>query len=64
MVLQAPQANVCSGSQSLEASPGLVAQRLAVTAERARTVTADENSSVANSRLRIVKDQLWPVIRG
>jgi hypothetical protein len=24
----------------------------------------DENSGVANSRLRIVKDQLWPVIRG
>ncbi|HET9779543.1 MAG TPA: hypothetical protein VFP81_09700 [Propionibacteriaceae bacterium] len=40
---------------------GLLAQRFTITRERAWTLAADnaddENSGVANSRLRIVKDQ-------
>ena len=47
---------------------GLLAQRFAITPQRAWTVAADnvddENGGVANSKLRIVKDQPWPVIRG
>ena len=87
MVLQPPQARVCSGSESLEVSSrvaqleaeiaqlkealrqrqqigvatSLRAQRFTVTPERACTLPADEaddeNSGVANSKLRIVKDQ-------
>ena len=47
---------------------GLLAQRFAITPQRAWTVAADnvddENGGVAYSKLRIVKDQPWPVIRG
>jgi hypothetical protein len=54
--------------QQIGMATGLLAHRLAITPERAQTFTADktddENSSVVSSRLRIVKDQLWPVIRG
>ena len=82
MVLQPPQARVCSGSQSLLAScgvarleaeiaqlkealiggaTGLLAQRFAIGPERVCTLAADnaddENGAVANSRLRILKDQ-------
>jgi len=54
--------------QQIEPSIGVLAQRFAITPEWAWTVTADktedENSSVPNSRLRIVKDQLWPGHQG
>ena len=53
--------------QQIGVATGLVAQRFA-THERACVLAAhntdDENSGVANSRLRIVKDQPRPVIRG
>jgi hypothetical protein len=87
MALQPTRSRVCSGSQSLEASPrvallvaeiaqlaeaprqrqqigvatGLLARRFAISAERAWTLAADkaddEDTGVANSELRIVKDQ-------
>ena len=54
--------------QQIEPSIGVLAQRFAITPEWAWTVTADktedENSSVPNSRLRIVNDQLWPGHQG
>jgi hypothetical protein len=57
-----------SQRQQIGMATGLLAQRLAITPERPPTVAADktddENSGVANSRLRIVKDQRWPVIGG
>ena len=94
MVLQPPQARVCSGSQSLEPSSGvaqleaeipelgdslthrqqigvatgLLAQCFAITPERAWTVGADKaddkDSCLAQAKLRMVKDQAWPIIRG
>jgi hypothetical protein len=94
MVLQPPQARVCSSSQSLEPSSGLaqleaeiphrgealtqrqqvgvasglLAQCFAITPERAWTVAADkaddEDSCLAQAKLRMVKDQAWPIIRG
>jgi hypothetical protein len=87
MALQPTQSRVCSGSQSLEASPrvallvaeiaqlteaprqgqqigvatGLLAQRFAISPERAWTLAADnaddENSGVAGSKLSILKDK-------
>ena len=85
MALQPPRSRVCSGSQSLEASPrvallvaeiaqlaeaprqqigvatGLLAQRFAISPERAWTLAADnaddENSGVAASKLSILKDK-------
>ena len=86
MVLQPPQARVCLGSQSPEASSrtapleaeiaqlkealrqrqqigvatGLLAHRFAITPERGWTAAGTKltkNSGVANSKLRIVKDQ-------
>ena len=54
--------------QQIGVATGLLAQRFAITPQRAWTVAADnvddENGGVANSKLRIVKDQPWPVIRG
>ena len=66
MVLQPRRARVCSGSRSLDASPPCgdrpVAKRFAISPERAWTLAFDENSGVARSQLRIVKDQPWQVI--
>ena len=45
----------------------LLAHRFAIITERGWTAAeykADENSCAANSKLGIVKDGLWPVIRG
>jgi hypothetical protein len=94
MVLQPPQARVCSSSQSLGPSSGgaeleaaipqlgealtqrqqigvatgLLAQCFAITPERAWTVGADraddKDSCLAQAKLRMVKDQAWPIIRG
>jgi hypothetical protein len=73
MALQPSPARVCSGSQSLETNSrgarqrqqigltaDLPAQRLAITPERGWMVAVDadeENSGVAESKLRIVEDQ-------
>jgi len=58
----------CWQRQQIGVATGLLAQRFAITPQRAWTVAADnvddENGGVANSKLRIVKDQPWPVIRG
>ena len=46
---------------------GMLAHRFAIIPKRGWTAAeykADENSGAANSKLGIVKDQLWPVIRG
>jgi hypothetical protein len=94
MVLQPPQAKVCSSSQSLEPSSGvaqleaeipqlrealrqpqqigvatgLLAQCFAITPERAWTVAADkaddEDSGFSEAKLRMDKDQAWPISRG
>jgi hypothetical protein len=53
--------------QQIGLTPGLLAHRFAIIPERGRTAAEDkpdENSGAANSKLGIVKDQLWPVIRG
>jgi hypothetical protein len=53
--------------QQIGLATGLLAHRLAIIPQRGWTVVgdkADENSGAANSKLGIVKDQLWPVIRG
>ncbi len=53
--------------QQIGLATSLLAHRLAITPERGWTAAwdkADENSGAANSKLGIVKDQLWPVIRG
>jgi len=45
----------------------LLAHRFAIIPKRGRTAAeakAHETSGAANSKLGIVKDQLWPVIRG
>jgi hypothetical protein len=51
--------------QQIGLATGLLA-RFAIILERGWTVAgdkADENSCAANSKLGIVKDQLWPVTR-
>jgi len=53
--------------QQIGLATGLLAHRFAIIAERGWPVArdkADENSGAANSKLGIIKDQLWPVIRG
>jgi outer membrane murein-binding lipoprotein Lpp len=61
MILQPPQARVCSGSRSLKASSH-VAQMEAEIAQLNEALRAfaadnagDENTGVANPRLRVVK---------
>ena len=52
--------------QQIGLATGLLA-RFAIILERGWTVAGDkanENSCAANSKLGIVKDQLWPVTRG
>jgi len=46
---------------------GLLAHRFAIILKRGRTAPEDkahETSGAANSKLGIVKDRLWPVIKG
>lgn len=46
---------------------GLLAHRFVIIPERGRTAAeykADENRRAGNSKLGILKDQLWPVSRG
>jgi hypothetical protein len=43
--------------QQIAVATGLLAKRFTISPERAWTLAFDENSGVANSRLRIVKDQ-------
>jgi hypothetical protein len=53
--------------QQIGPPTGLLAHRFAIIPERGWPVAgdkADENSGAANSKLGIVEDQLWPVIRG
>jgi hypothetical protein len=53
--------------QQIGLATGLLAHRFAIIPERGWTVggdKADEDSGAARSKLGIVKDQLWPVIRG
>jgi hypothetical protein len=53
--------------QLIGLATGLLAHRFAIIPERGWTVAGDktdENSGAANSKLGIVEDQLWPVIRG
>jgi len=53
--------------QQIGLATGLVAHRFAIIPERGWTAAgdkADGNSGAANSKLGIIKDQLWPVIRG
>ena len=54
--------------QQIGVTTGLLAQCFAVTPERARTVAADktddEDSCLAQAKLRMVKDQASPIIRG
>jgi hypothetical protein len=53
--------------QQIGLTTALLAHRFAIIPERGWTVVADkadENSGAANSKLGIVTDQLWPVIRG
>jgi hypothetical protein len=54
--------------QQIGVATGRLAQRFAITPERAWTVAADkaddENSGVGHAKLRMVKDQAWPIIRG
>jgi len=53
--------------QQIGLATGLLAHRFAITPGRGWTVAgdkADENTGAANSKLGIVKDQLWPVVRG
>ena len=52
--------------QQIGLATGLLAHRFAITPERGWTAAeakAHENSSAASSKLGIVKDRLWPVIR-
>jgi hypothetical protein len=52
--------------QQIGLATGLLAHRFAIILERGWTVAGDkvdENSCAANSKLGIVKDQLWPVTR-
>jgi hypothetical protein len=52
--------------QQIGPATGLLADRFAIIPERSRTATEDkshENSGAANSKLGIVTDRLWPVIR-
>ena len=53
--------------QQIGLTTGPLAHRFAIIPERGRTAAEDkpdENSGAANPKLGIVKDQLWPVIRG
>jgi hypothetical protein len=52
--------------QQIGLATGLLADRFAIIPERGWTAAedkADENSGAANSKLGIVTDQLWSVIR-
>ena len=52
--------------QQIGLATGLLAHRFAIIPKRGRTAAEDkahENSGAANSKLGIVKDRLWPVIR-
>ena len=62
-----PHGEALRQRQQIGLATSLLAHRLAITPERGWTAAwdkADENSGAANSKLGIVKDQLWPVIRG
>ena len=53
--------------QQIGPPTGLLTHRFAIIPERGWTAAgdkADGNSGAANSKLGIIKDQLWPVIRG
>ena len=53
--------------QQIGLATGLLAHRFAISPERGWTAAGDkaeENGGAANSKLGIVKDQLWPIIRG
>jgi hypothetical protein len=53
--------------QQIGLTTALLAHRFAIIPERGWKVVGDkddENSGAANSKLGIVTDQLWPVIRG
>ena len=53
--------------QQIGLATGLLAHRFAISPERGWTAAGDkaeQNGGAANSKLGIVKDQLWPVVRG
>ena len=53
--------------QQIVLATGMLAHRFAIIPKRGWTAAeykADENRGAAKSKLGIIKDQLWPVIRG
>jgi hypothetical protein len=53
--------------QQMGLATGLLAHRFAITPEQGWTAAGDkaeENGGAAYSKLGIVKNQLWPIIRG